>query len=80
MKYLILKVTSMRKLTNLVSDVLLDFNNMIFIKISYIHKTKLSTTLKYHLFEVVIFEILDLEEHKYEEVDYFSWRCALGPQ
>ena len=29
----------MKKLTNLVDDVLLDFNNMIFIKISYIHKT-----------------------------------------
>ena len=70
----------MRKMTNLVGDVLLDFNNMIFIKISYIHKTKLSTTLKYLLFEVVIFEILDLEEHKNEEVDYFSWRCALEPQ
>ena len=41
----------MSKLTNLVgdvTDVLLDFNNMIFIKINYIHKTKLSITLKYH--------------------------------
>ena len=45
---LILKVTSMRKLTNLVSDVLLDFNNMVFIKINYIPKTKLCKTLKYH--------------------------------
>ena len=72
MKSLILKVTSMRKLTNLVGDVLLDFNNMIFIKINYIHKTKLSITLKYHWFEVVTFEILDFEGHKYEEVDYFS--------
>ena len=45
MKSLILKVTRMRKLTNLVGDVLLDFNNMIFIKINYIHKTK----LKYNL-------------------------------
>ena len=80
MKSLILKVTSMRKLTNLVSDVLLDSNNMIFIEISYIHKTKLRTTLKYHLFEVVIFEILDLEKHKYKDVDYFNWRYSLGPQ
>ena len=48
---------------------LLDFNNMIFIKINYIHKTKLSITLKYHWFEVVTFEILDFESHKYEEVD-----------
>ena len=30
----------MRKLTNLVGDVLSDFNNMIFIEINYIHKTK----------------------------------------
>ena len=40
----------MRKLTNSVFDVLLDFNNMIFIKINYIHETKLSITLKYHWF------------------------------
>ena len=38
----------MRKLTNLVCYVLLDFTNMVFIKINYIHKTKLSITLKYH--------------------------------
>ena len=38
----------MRKLTTSVGDVLLDFNNMVFIKINYIHKTKLSITLKYH--------------------------------
>ena len=38
----------MRKLTNLVGDVLLDYHNMIFIKINYIRKTKLSITLKYH--------------------------------
>ena len=63
----------MRKLTNLVDDVLLDFNNMISIKINYIHKTKLSIALKYHWFEVVTFEILDFEGHKYEGVDYFSW-------
>ena len=73
MKSLILKVTSMKKLTNLVDDVLLDFSNMVFIKIIYIHKTKLSITLKYHWFEVVTFEILDFEGHKYEEVNYFSW-------
>ena len=72
MKSLILKIPSMRKLTNLVVNALLNFNNMIFIKINYIHKTKLSITLKYHWFEVVTFEILDFEGHKYEEVDYFS--------
>ena len=72
MKSLILKITSMKKLTNLVSDVILHFSSMIFIKINYIYKTKLSITLKYHWFEVVTFEILDLESHKYEEVDYFS--------
>ena len=48
MKSLILKVTCMRKLTTLVSDVLLDLNNAIFIEIMYIPKTKLSKTLKYH--------------------------------
>ena len=45
---------------------------MNFIEINYIHKTKLSITLKYHWFEVVTFGILDFcEGHKYEEVDYF---------
>ena len=63
----------MRKLTTSVDDVLLDVNNIIFIEISYIHKSKLSITLKYHCFEVVTFEILDFEDYKYEEVDYFSW-------
>ena len=72
MKSSILKVTSMRKLTISVNDVLFDLNNMISIKINYIHKTKLSITLKYQWFEVVIFQILDFEKHKYEEVDYFS--------
>ena len=69
MKSLILKVTSMRKLTNLVSDVFLDFSNMIPIKVNYIHKTQLNITLKYHWFEVVTYKILDFEGHKYEEVD-----------
>ena len=62
----------MRKLTNVVGDVLLDYHNMIFIKINYIRKTKLSIILKYHWFEVVTFEILDFEGHKYEKVDHFS--------
>ena len=73
MKSLILKVTIIRKLTISVSDVLLDLNNIIFIEINKNHENKLSITLKYHWFEVVTFEILDLEGHKYEEVDYFSW-------
>ena len=72
MKYLILKVTRMRKLTFSVDNVLSDLNDIIFIEIDYIHKTKLSITLKYQRFEVVTFEILDFEGHKYEEVDYFS--------
>ena len=38
----------MKNLTTSVGDVLLDFNNMIVIKINYILKTKLSITLKYH--------------------------------
>ena len=70
MKSLILKVTGMRKLTKLVSGVFLDLNNMIPIKLNYIHKAQLSITLKYHWFEVVVtYEILDFEGHKYEEVD-----------
>ena len=48
MKSLILKVTSMRKLTTSVDNVLLDLNDIIFIEIDYIHKNKLSITLKYH--------------------------------
>ena len=80
MKSSILKVKSMNKLNISVSDVLLDLNNIIFIKIDYIHKNKLSITLKYHLLEVVTFEFLDFEGLKYEEIDYFSRQCALGPQ
>ena len=38
----------MRKLTTLVGDLLLDLNDITFIEINYIHKTKLSITLKYH--------------------------------
>ena len=38
----------MRKLTTLVGDVFLDLSNIIFIEIDYIHKSKLSITLKYH--------------------------------
>ena len=38
----------MRKLTTLVGDVLLDLNNITNIEINYIHKGKLSITLKYH--------------------------------
>ena len=72
MKSLILKVTSIRKLTNLVGDLLLDCSNIIFIKINYIRKTTLSLTMKYHWFDVVTIEILDFESHKYEEVDFFS--------
>ena len=63
----------MRKLTTLVGGELLVFNKIIVIEIMYIPKTELSKTLKYHYFEVVTFEILDLEGHRYEEVDYVSW-------
>ena len=73
MKSLILKVTSMRKLTISVDNMLLDLNDMIFIEIDYIHKDKLSITLKYHLFDVVTFEIFDFEGHKYEGFDCFNW-------
>ena len=38
----------MSKLTTLVSDVLLDLSDTIFIEIDYIHKSKLSITFKYH--------------------------------
>ena len=70
----------MRKLTTLVGDELLVISNIIVIEIKYIHETKLSITMKYHWFEVVTFEILDLEGHRFEEVEYFSWRWALGHQ
>ena len=63
----------MRKLTTLVGDELLVLSGIIIIEIMYIPKTKLSKTLKYHYFEVVTFEILDLEGHRYEEVEYVSW-------
>ena len=62
----------MRKLTSLVVEDLSVIGNIIVIEIKYITKTKLSKTLKYHYFEVVTFEILDFESHKYEEVDFFS--------
>ena len=73
MKSLILKVTSMRKLTISVDNVLLDPNDIIFIGIDYIHKTKLSITLKYQLFKVVTFEIFYFEGHKYDEVHCVNW-------
>ena len=38
----------MRKWTIHISDGLLDLDDMIFIEIHYIHKKKLSLTLKYH--------------------------------
>ena len=79
MKFLIVKITSMRKLTIPVSDVLLNLNNIIFIQMIFIHKTKLSIISKYNLFEVVTFEIFDFESHKYERVDCFNWWCAFAP-
>ena len=44
---------------------------MILIQIHSIHKTELSITLKYHLFEVVTFKILDLKGHRYEIIGLF---------
>ena len=38
----------MRKLTTLVGDELSDLNDITFIERNYIHKTKLSITMKYH--------------------------------
>ena len=38
----------MRKTNTSVGDVLLDLSDTIFIEIDYIHKSKLSITLKYH--------------------------------
>ena len=55
----------MRKLSIAVGDVLLDFNNIIFIEINYIHKSKLSIIFQDHLFEVVTLEILDFEGSRY---------------
>ena len=62
----------MREWTIHASDELLDLYDMIFIEIHYIHKKKLSLTLKYHQFEVVTFENLDLENHRFEKVNFFS--------
>ena len=53
----------MRKLTTSVADELSVLNNKIVIEMKHIPETKLRKTLKYHLFEVVIFEILDFEGH-----------------
>ena len=36
---------------------------------------KVIITLKFHLFEVVTFEILDLEGHKYKDVDHLGLLC-----
>ena len=62
----------MRKLTFPVVEDISVISNIIVIEIQNIPKIKLSKTLKYHYFEVVTFEILDFEGHKYEEVDFFS--------
>ena len=70
----------MRKMTTVVGDELLVLNSIIVIELKYIPMTKLSETLRYHQFEVVIFEILDFEGHKYEKIDFFSCWCAPGPE
>ena len=62
----------MRKLTTSVGDVLLNLNNIILFEINYTHKSKFSIILKYLKFEIVTYEILDFEDHKYEEIDQFS--------
>ena len=69
----------MRKKTSLVDNVLCVLVYIEGNKISDIDMSKVSLTLKYHYFEVVNSEILDCEGQKYEEVDYFSWLCALSP-
>ena len=53
----------MRKLSTLAGDVLLDLNNIFFIKIDCTHESKLGITLKYHYIEDVTYEILDFEGH-----------------
>ena len=65
----------MRKFTTLVVNVLLYLDNLIFIEINYIHMSKLSINSKFHLFDVVSFEILDFEGKMYEEVDHLSVLC-----
>ena len=70
----------MRKLNTSVGDELSVIIYIFVIEIKYIQKTKLSKTLKYHYFEVVTFEILDFEGHKYEKVDLFSCWRSLGYQ
>ena len=62
----------MRKLTSSVVEDLSVISNIIVIEIKYIPKTKLSKTFSTTCLRGVTFKILDLEGHKYEEVDYFS--------
>ena len=62
----------MEKLDTLVGDELSVISNIIVIEMKNIPKTQLSETLKYHKFEGVIFEILDLESRKYEIIDFFN--------
>ena len=59
----------MRKSTTSVSNVLLDLSHILFFEINYTHENKFSIILKYLQFEVVIYEILNFEGNKYEEVD-----------
>ena len=40
---------------------------------------KVIITMKFHLFEVVTFEILDFEGHKYEKVDHLGQLCPSCP-
>ena len=40
---------------------------------------KVIVTLKFHLFEVVTFEIFDFEGKKYEEVDHLGLLCLSCP-
>ena len=62
----------MRKLTTSVSYVLYAILYINGNEPRNIGISTLSVTLKYHYFGVRVFEILDLERQKYEEVDYFS--------
>ena len=69
---MILEVQSMKKLTTWVCNV---FYALLYINGNEPRKIGISTlsfTSKYQKFEVRVFDILNIEGQKYEEVDYSS--------
>ena len=77
MKSLIWKNTRMRKLITSVGYVVYALLYITGNKTRNIELSNVSLTLKYHQFEVVNSEILDIEGQKYEGEDNFSRSCDL---